>query len=141
MVTNTESTTDSPARTDNHGLEIPSEDAPPTDHVTYLLKKARTRLTGEHIGIRATTPPRNKHAYNRGLRDAALWWRTATESERDAKRDHVTTWENRLQKLFLKPPQIRFYNNFVLKKLLYYQGWSELFRTTGNPDKPDELNG
>lgn len=130
MNTSTHTEPVSEPRIDTHGLEIPSEDAPVSDHVTYLLLKARTRLTGEHVGIRASTPPRKKHAYNRGLRDAALWWRTATETERDAKRDRVTTRETRLQKLFLKPPQIRRYNNFLLKKLLYYQGWSELLRTT-----------
>lgn len=117
-------------RIDTHGLEIPSENAPVSDHVTYLLLKARTRLTGEHVGIRASTPPRKKHAYNRGLRDAALWWRTATEPEREEKQEHVTTRESRLQNLFLKPPQIRRYNNSLLKRLLYYQGWSELFKTT-----------
>ena len=135
MNTSTHPHPDTTPRTDTHGLQIPSDDAPPSDHVTYLLLKARTRLTGEHVGIRASTPPRKKHAYNRGLRDAALWWRTATETERTRKQDHVTTRETRLQKLFLKPTQFRRYDNFLLKRLLYYQGWSELFKTT---DKANE---
>ncbi len=90
-----------------------------TERVEYLLKKAQDRLADGCDDER----------YNRALRDAAAWWLTATASERAKKRGKVFKRERLLLTLFLKPPQIGWYNDFLNKKLERYEGWTEVFKS------------
>lgn len=89
-----------------------------TKRAKYLLEKTQYRLANGS----------DNEIYNRALRDAAAWWLTATDVERYEKRKHVFKRELLLSNLFLNPPQIEWYNDYIYKKLEKYEGWTELFK-------------
>lgn len=94
------------------------------ERVEDLLETAQDRLAN---GC-------DKEIYNRALRDASAWWLTATEKERAEKREKVLKRERWLRSLFLKPPQIGWYNDFLHKKVERYEGWSEVFKSVEAED-------
>ena len=109
------SSTDERQQPENGGIK--STDS--TERIQYLLEKSQERLAN---GC-------SDEQYNRALRDASAWWLTAIDAERAKMRKKIFKRERFFRKLYLKPPQIGWYNDYLLKKVERYEGWTEVFKT------------
>lgn len=88
------------------------------NRVKYLLEKAQKRLSNDC----------DDNIYNNELRDACVWWLTSTENEKEIKREKVFKRGKLYRKLFIKPPQFKWYNNYLYKKVEKYEAWEEVFK-------------
>lgn len=113
---------------DVESIPAPSRDADAHERVEYLRQKAEARLNNMQHATGEPTYARDTEPYNRGVVEAAEWWKEATNSERELKREKVMKRETWLRKVFLKPPQFEWVNNRVVEKLRWYEGWSEVLK-------------